>query len=643
MIDKEHFSEYVDLLSEALREDIKVYMKHHNKESLAWDKLSKRQFGGTSLEERVMTDLQTIMAHALKDENNIQDGALDLYGALRGKPVLGSEGIKDEVELEDFIAERVFAKDGAKMSNLPGIRFLMENMRDKRSAAIFYKIFMLSESCLHSELYENQRPTDQSVIQAISGGLQSVAQQVMQNGVSMQEYSKFKNDFDGQFEEGSLTLRDFDKALSPLALAARGQDTDFSVDWDRVNETLAELNNLVGLDDVKAQVNSLIRQVQHSEWSGWVGVEEIGQSNHMIFTGNQGTGKTTVARIVGKIFHDLGILPRERFIEAGRVDLVGGYVGQTALKTRKVIKAALGGVLFIDEAYGLAEGGEKDFGREALTTLVAAIENLREHMVIILAGYPEDMENLLEMNQGLSSRIPHKYEFVDYEGEEIIQIFDIISKNQNYEITPAARKEMSAFLEKVREIQSPKFENGRVVRNVVERMKGKISNRLFEDVKPSAEMLQMRDDAKIERAAAIKAAKAAGKDIKDIEPGKAEKKLHSLLRTIKLEDVQSLDPYDFTMAPTDVDTLRTSLKEEKKALIKKLQANEAEALKEKSAQNDDKDDWEPTIGFGASVEAMEKKNKKLKDAQKAADKQGKDRKILEDIEELRRKESLTQK
>src|SRR5699024_5379904 len=160
---------------------------------------------------------------------------------------------------------------------------------------------------------------------------------------------------------------------------------------------------------------------------------------HMMFKGNPGTGKTTFARLIGKLFYKMNVLPKGHLIEAERADLVGEYIGQTAQKTRDLIKKAAGGILFIDEAYSLSRGGEKDFGREAVDTLVKAMEDHKHQFILILAGYPEEMQRFLRLNPGLPSRFPHRFHFDDFSPAELLEIFLRQADELGYVCTPTLK------------------------------------------------------------------------------------------------------------------------------------------------------------------------------------------------------------
>jgi stage V sporulation protein K len=237
----------------------------------------------------------------------------------------------------------------------------------------------------------------------------------------------------------------------------------------RVKAVLAELDGLVGLARVKQHVREIqaFTAIQLKRKSIGLAHQSVGL--HMVFTGNPGTGKTTVARLLGRLFKEMGVLPSGHMVEVERADLVGEYIGHTAQKTREVVKKATGGVLFIDEAYSLARGGEKDFGKESIDCLVRAMEDQRGELLMILAGYPAEMEWFLSQNPGLRSRFPIVIDFPDYSAEELLSIADGMWRNRQYELTPDAR----AYLRQV--LQSPVCTTGgdegnaRAVRNLMER------------------------------------------------------------------------------------------------------------------------------------------------------------------------------
>lgn len=244
------------------------------------------------------------------------------------------------------------------------------------------------------------------------------------------------------------------------------------------DELMAQLDSLVGLDDVKKDIKNLMNLVKVRRLRKENGLPIPPMSLHMVFMGNPGTGKTTVARIISGLYAAIGVLEKGQLIEVDRSGLVAGYVGQTALKTQEVIKSALGGVLFIDEAYSLASGGENDFGREAIETILKAMEDHRDELIVVVAGYDGPMEKFINSNPGLQSRFNKYFYFHDYNGEQLLYIFKGQCKKNGYALTEEAEAEAKAMFEELYENRGENFGNGRDVRNVFEDTVVRQSNRV---------------------------------------------------------------------------------------------------------------------------------------------------------------------
>ncbi|MCA0969052.1 AAA family ATPase [Halobacillus litoralis] len=225
---------------------------------------------------------------------------------------------------------------------------------------------------------------------------------------------------------------------------------------------------IVGMNDIKARVKEIYAQVLVSKKRKEMGLKPNQQVLHMIFKGNPGTGKTTIARLIAELFRDMNVLEKGHFIEADRSDLVGEYIGHTAKKTKDLIHKAIGGVLFIDEAYSLARGGEKDFGKEAIDTIVKCMEDHHDQLVIILAGYPDEMEDFLTMNPGLSSRFPLQLAFSDYNARELLHISLGMLRDRDYYMTKEAEAKLYQHLMDVCQDKNGDFSNARYVRNLIE-------------------------------------------------------------------------------------------------------------------------------------------------------------------------------
>lgn len=234
-------------------------------------------------------------------------------------------------------------------------------------------------------------------------------------------------------------------------------------------ELSRELDALVGLDNIKELVFEIYALLQVAQMRSEAGLATGGQAYHMVFKGNPGTGKTTVARIVAKLFQRMGVLSKGHLIEVERADLVGEYIGHTAQKTRDLVKKALGGILFIDEAYSLARGGDKDFGKEAIDTLVKSMEDHRSQFVLILAGYSGEIDYFLMSNPGLPSRFPIQVEFPDYTIDQLLQIAELMAKDRDYILMPQAilRLKQQLLTEKTESLHA--FSNARYVRNSIEK------------------------------------------------------------------------------------------------------------------------------------------------------------------------------
>lgn len=248
------------------------------------------------------------------------------------------------------------------------------------------------------------------------------------------------------------------------------ETTDSRSKEERLADALAELDGLIGLNSLKHEVHQLVSFLKVQTERTRLGLSETSVSLHMVFGGNPGTGKTTVARLVGKIFGAMGILAKGHLVETDRSGLVAVYLGQTAPKTNKKIDEALDGVLFIDEAYSLHSGNDRDtYGDEALQVILKRAEDDRDRLVVIMAGYPKPMHRLLKSNPGLSSRFSHKLEFPNYSALELCQIFQLFCEKNNYILPPTARvRLMTGFDHAVRRADEH-FGNGRLARNVFQR------------------------------------------------------------------------------------------------------------------------------------------------------------------------------
>lgn len=257
-----------------------------------------------------------------------------------------------------------------------------------------------------------------------------------------------------------------------------------------LDELLEKLNSLVGLESVKNDVASLINLLQISKLREERGMKQIPMSLHLVFSGNPGTGKTTVARLLSEIYHKLGVLSKGHLIEVDRSGLVAGYVGQTAIKVQEVIQKALGGILFIDEAYSLTVNrGASDFGFEAVDTLLKGMEDHRDDLIVIVAGYPDSMNEFLESNPGLRSRFNRFLTFEDYTPQELVAMFEISCRSMGYTASRECMNCVKEYFEQRYRTRDKNFANGREVRNYFEMAMVNQANRLSKISDINDEML----------------------------------------------------------------------------------------------------------------------------------------------------------
>ena len=256
-----------------------------------------------------------------------------------------------------------------------------------------------------------------------------------------------------------------------------------------VEEALAELNELIGLKPVKEEVERFAKFVRVAQQRKEAGLKVAPISYHMVFTGNPGTGKTTVARIMAKIYRALGVVKNGHLVECDRGGLVAGYTGQTAIKTAKVIDFALDGVLFIDEAYSLVNGPQDSFGDEAISTLLKRMEDDRDRLVVIVAGYSHEMKKFIDANSGLASRFNHYVEFPDYTAKELAAMFRSNAKKSQYTLSADVEKYLDAFIGIRTEKRDRKFGNGRWVRNLFEHAVERQAVRVADIANPTKEQL----------------------------------------------------------------------------------------------------------------------------------------------------------
>jgi Holliday junction resolvasome RuvABC ATP-dependent DNA helicase subunit len=277
------------------------------------------------------------------------------------------------------------------------------------------------------------------------------------------------------------------RPANPPAVAAGTPEQPAPPTGETLDALLDELDDLVGLEAVKASVRQLTNLLQVQQLRLTRELPILDTSLHLVFSGNPGTGKTTVARLLARIYRTLGVLSKGQLVEADRSQLVAGYVGQTAIKTRAVVEQALGGMLLIDEAYALARGGENDFGREAIDTLVKLMEDHRDDLAVVAAGYTDEMTTFIATNPGLRSRFTRTIEFADYTDDELIEIFVRMGEASEYHPTDGAVARLRTIL-----AETPRdkgFGNARFIRNLFEAAVSNQASRLVHVDEPDAEQL----------------------------------------------------------------------------------------------------------------------------------------------------------
>lgn len=331
------------------------------------------------------------------------------------------------------------------------------------------------------------------------GDLESSTKRLLDAGESFGDYLKISLYYKDK-QNINYDLKELPLETSPYSMKKEETTSDVtSVEEtfekkndEELNNLLRELEDLIGLTEVKKEITSLINLIKVKRLREKYHLPQLEMSYHMVFSGSPGTGKTTVARLVARIYKELGILSKGDLVETDRAGLVAGYVGQTALKVTEVVERAIGGVLFIDEAYALTQNiGSNDFGGEAIDTLVKLMEDHRDNLVVIVAGYTDEMKQFLRSNTGLVSRFNKFIEFPDYTKEELLSILDAMAQKSGFMIEDDAMQTMDTYLGKLQADQKKEFGNARGIRNVFEKLVVNQANRVITYESPTLEQLSM--------------------------------------------------------------------------------------------------------------------------------------------------------
>jgi SpoVK/Ycf46/Vps4 family AAA+-type ATPase len=261
------------------------------------------------------------------------------------------------------------------------------------------------------------------------------------------------------------------------------------MDKPTLESAIKELNDMVGLDGVKQEVNSLVNFVKIQKEREKHGLKQNDISYHCVFTGSPGTGKTTVARVLANIFRSLEVIDTGQLVETDRAGMIAEYVGQTAVKVDKLVDESIGGVLFIDEAYSLSTGSSEDFGKEAIATLLKRMEDNRDNLIVIVAGYSDKMKDFIDMNPGLKSRFNRYIHFEDFAPEDMMSIYKKMCQGSDYAISSEAEQFLISEFESAYNSRDESFGNGRFVRNIFEKSIENLSNRIAKSDKITKELL----------------------------------------------------------------------------------------------------------------------------------------------------------